>query len=380
MNTRCLVSCTVILISACADVTGTVDDGLHFAEITAGYFHTCGLAVNARAYCWGQNDLGTLGDGTHETRLSATPVFGNLPFKAIDSGAGHTCALTLTGAAWCWGQNDEGQAGDGTFVPRSKPVAVLGGLTFVSISAGHAHSCGVTADGGAYCWGDNSHGQLGDARESTNKSAVPVRVRSDETFEQVIAGYYETCGTTTSSETYCWGLNTEGQIGDATIVDRREPARVVGTRTYAYVAPGDRFVCGLSNSTTWCWGANRRGELGDNAGPDGSVVPLVVSGLPMLNIIATSSGESTVGGAESYGCGARADGRVVCWGGRIRALRGTGVSLLPLEGKVVEAIAAGSQHVCVRTRDDLVYCGGANYAGQLGDGTRTDRSNMVLVR
>jgi len=42
------------------------------------------------------------------------------------------------------------------------------------VSAGGAHTCGRTTGGTVYCWGGNSDGELGNG--STNGSAVPVRV------------------------------------------------------------------------------------------------------------------------------------------------------------------------------------------------------------
>jgi alpha-tubulin suppressor-like RCC1 family protein len=49
-----------------------------------------------------------------------------------------------------------------------------GGLGFRHISAGTGYSCGVTTAGVVYCWGDNSNGQLGDG--TIVASERPVRV------------------------------------------------------------------------------------------------------------------------------------------------------------------------------------------------------------
>jgi alpha-tubulin suppressor-like RCC1 family protein len=42
-------------------------------------------------------------------------------------------------------------------------------------------------------------------------------------------------------------------------------------------------------------------------------------------------------------------------------------------------LASGSEHTCARTRDDAVWCWGANGSGQLGDGTLNDQSEPVAV-
>lgn len=49
----------------------------------------------------------------------------------------------------------------------------------------------------------------------------------------------------------------------------------------------------------------------------------------------------------------------------------------PLDG--VAEIAVGAQHACARLNDGTVRCWGSNWAGQLGDGTTTDRVTAVAV-
>jgi alpha-tubulin suppressor-like RCC1 family protein len=141
--------------------------------LSAGYAHTCGVAVSGAVYCWGNNENGQLG---HTGPSSSTPtiVGGGLTFKAVSAGQKHTCALTSTGLAYCWGNNDFGQLGNGTRNASTAPVPVSLSLTFQSISAGETFSCGVTTAGVAWCWGDNEYGQLG-VRGITG-SLDPVKV------------------------------------------------------------------------------------------------------------------------------------------------------------------------------------------------------------
>jgi alpha-tubulin suppressor-like RCC1 family protein len=80
-------------------------------------------------------------------------VVGGLHFAALSAGGNHTCGITSEGKAYCWGANYWGQVGDGTTQPRPFPVAV------VAISAGaNGHTCGVTVGGGVFCWGGNGPG------------------------------------------------------------------------------------------------------------------------------------------------------------------------------------------------------------------------------
>jgi len=94
----------------------------------------------------------------------------------VSAGQFHSCGVTTSARAYCWGGNDFGEIGDGTSdINRASPVAVAGGLTFARVSAGfESHSCGVTPDGRAYCWGANGFGQLGNG--TVVQSLVPVAV------------------------------------------------------------------------------------------------------------------------------------------------------------------------------------------------------------
>src|SRR5688500_10654125 len=67
---------------------------LTFQTISAGGFHSCGLTTQGRAYCWGYNQLGQLGDGTNLNRMVPTPVATGLTFRQVSAGSHHSCGIT----------------------------------------------------------------------------------------------------------------------------------------------------------------------------------------------------------------------------------------------------------------------------------------------
>jgi alpha-tubulin suppressor-like RCC1 family protein len=93
--------------------------------LASGEAHTCALTNTGSVFCWGANSYGQLGDFSQE--MSPLPV--SVPrlggdISAITAGTYHTCALTSTGDVWCWGNNEVGQLGNNTLI-RTSPVQVM---------------------------------------------------------------------------------------------------------------------------------------------------------------------------------------------------------------------------------------------------------------
>jgi alpha-tubulin suppressor-like RCC1 family protein len=307
---------------------------LTFAAVTTGDLHTCGVTAAGPAYCWGDNASGQLGDGTTLSRSSPVLVAGGLSFAAVTAGALHTCGVTAAGAASCWGFNFSGQLGDGTKTSRSSPVPVAGGLSFAAVTAGSAHTCGVTrgstplAGLRAYCWGRNTEGELGDGTTIDRSSPVLVEEPPGVSFLAVTAGGFHTCGVTTvaGDAPYCWGDNDFGQVGDGTTTSRPSPELVAGGLSFAAVTAGALHTCGVTApGAASCWGRNLDGQLGD-----GTTTPRLT---PVL-----------VAGGLSFA-----------------------------------AVTPGGLHTCGVTAAGAASCWGRNTEGQLGDGTTIDRSGPVPV-
>ena len=84
------------------------------------------------------------------------------PFPPAGAGFGASCGVTTDHRAYCWGDNRLGELGDGTTTSSPKPVAVGGGHTFSEVRTNFDRTCGLSyPDGRAYCWGFNDEGQLG---------------------------------------------------------------------------------------------------------------------------------------------------------------------------------------------------------------------------
>lgn len=249
---------------------------VRFVLLDAGADHTCGLTSAGIAWCWGRNSMGELGDGTVTDRLVPTPVSGSQTWKAIAAGGfspvngagiGHSCAIATDNTAWCWGANTFGQLGRGSTSqgPNPVPEQVRGTRTFAAITAGlDDHTCALTDQGEAWCWGSNELGALGDGTRIDRDA--PVAVTGGMLFNTLVAGGFmgHTCGLTVGGLAFCWGDNGGGQLGDGTLTSKSTPSGVNGYN-FTSIDAGYRHTCGRATSgIIFCWGANGAGQVGND--------------------------------------------------------------------------------------------------------------------
>jgi alpha-tubulin suppressor-like RCC1 family protein len=354
--------------------------------VTVGGTHTCAVSTDNRAYCWGHNFSGELGDGTTTTRLSPVAVAGSIRFVQISAGYRHTCGVTTADRVYCWGENSEGQIGDGTqYTNRLVPVMVAGGRRYRQVRAGSYHSCALTTADLAFCWGNNEMGQLG----SKGAHITPTRVLGGHHFRRIIAGGLHTCGATKDDKAYCWGNNDYGELGDGHRINRIKPLVVVGNLPFREVlAGGGGFgdqqrqsadaghSCGVTrDGVAYCWGYNTFHQVNGSSGDQ--LTPQPIGG--QLRFVDVNPG-------DYHTCGLATTGKAYCWGYNNTGAVGDGTtttrpSPVPVAGGLTfRGISTGpfASHSCGVTTDRRVYCWGANGSGQLGDGT-TSANRLVPV-
>ena len=176
---------------------------------------TCATLSSGSVSCWGYNGNGDLGIGAEIPNSSNVPVtvLGMTNAAVIDLGLDEL-VLTRTGSALAWGNNRVGSVGDGTTIDRFTPVAVLNATDVTTIGMGTSHACLVHSTGIASCWGDNSFGELGNG--TLVNSSAPVNVVGLTNVKAIAGGDLHTCAVNTDGSVWCWGQN-EGDLGDGTI-------------------------------------------------------------------------------------------------------------------------------------------------------------------
>lgn len=362
-----------------ATVTLVVEPFLALVSLTAGSQHTCGLDASGRAWCWGANGSGQLGDSTFDRRYRPVAVRTALRFTAISAGRAHTCALTTGGEIHCWGNDRFGQLGDGdtTTTSRSAPGPVASGVTWRALDAGAEHVCGLSTGGLAYCWGRDFDGQSG-AAGSGGDLHGPTSVQGALTFASISAGQRHTCALTSLGEAHCWGSDALGALGDSTGNGvRRMPTAVSTAWRFTSITSGDERTCAItSTAMAVCWGDNSNGAVGDGSRVDR---PLPVAIQSNQSHVALTTG-------ANHSCGGTTGANTFCWGANGSGQLGVGgvpLSVVPVrvtDSDGFRQLVAGLVHSCALRVDLTAVCWGDGLDGALGDDRISAQPRVGPVR
>ena len=298
--------------------------GRRIRAVSAGTDHSCAIPDDGSLWCWGHNQYGQIGDGSTDPRPSPTPV--NLgedrTAKAVSTGNGHSCAILDDGSLKCWGYNQHGQIGDGSADPRLVPTTVELGddKTAKTVSLGGYHSCAILNDGSLKCWGDNRHGQIGDGSTDPRHSPTAINLGDNRTASALDAGGDHTCVLLDGDHSpVCWGLNDSGQLGDKTSTSRSSPTPVhlLSGHPAEALSLGHRHSCALmKNGILYCWGANSDRQLGD-----GSTEP---RSYPVAPNLGDHTSVRVAGAGGKHTCAIVEDDSLVCWGNNTSGRLGDG--------------------------------------------------------
>jgi alpha-tubulin suppressor-like RCC1 family protein len=339
-------------------------------SIAAGLGFTC-VTDGDDVSCWGSNDRGQLGIGSIGGAMSSPQLLSFAWPSAIAhlvAGDAHACARLEDDTIYCWGNNHVGQLGDGTLEDRSTPtLATL--PPSVRVVAGAFHTCALGTDANVRCWGYNTDGQVGDGTTTQRESPVMVATNVAE----LAAGDHHACARS-GGQVSCWGSNEMGEIGDGTLDVRTSPVAVPGI-VASNIMAGGRSTCARTIDGVSCWGLNDAGVL-NMTGAAYYVETPAPSMQPELFRIGGSTactgnacwGQNTVGQVGA--------GRFGYFG------QPTSVEGLPSEASTGSVFAISASHACaiVISLGRTVYCWGENASGEIGIGSFSGtRSPMTTV-
>ena len=243
--------------------------------------------------------------------------------------------------------------------------------------------------------GRDNYSQLGDGGVDTDTqthTAITSALLSGKTIDDVAMGSTHGCAITTeaTANVYCWGDNTNGQLGDQTVQRRVSPVRtyagtgILQSGKASKIAAGNSFTCVLATGApslgprtgfaeVLCWGFGS--SIGGGVRGD-AFEPQVLNPQP-------AASATDLDAYFGHACIVLTTGIVNCWGGNTEGQLGDGsttqryvatsiVQSGALSGKTVTDVEAGSMVSCVLTNEntDNLYCWGADgTTSSIGDGT-----------
>jgi alpha-tubulin suppressor-like RCC1 family protein len=291
-------------------------------------------------------------------------------FTSVGLGTSFVAAISNTGTLYTWGANTNGQLGY-ISATTSSPATVgantqaykvgetsVGTNSWSQVSAGYNHALAIDSTKRLFGWGNYAGTNPIITATMSWKSfiadSVTIAIRSDDTL-------------------WTWGLNSLGQVGDGTTINRSSPIQL-GTDTWKQISNGVNLVAGIkTNGTLWTWGYNNQGQLGDGT------------------IFNRSSPVQVPGSWSSISCGLSAtagiktDGTLWTWGGSGGGVLGDGTVIdksSPLQigtntkWKQVKMAYSLASAIDV---DSNLFMWGLNSSGELGLNDIVSRSSPVQV-
>lgn len=394
-----------IIATAGSISTVIVVEATWHQTLSVGRNAACAIGSQGTTQCWGDNTWTQLGASSSELGISAlgyatTPVapasLARITSLVSVTGDVH-CAQMATADWRCWGR-DVGHTSVAsapiTITPTSPPSQV----DWAMLSPAITSVCGLSRTFTVFCWGENQTGEFGTftgRAAGVGPSQTPIPADGAMHFARLVEGWVSTCGLTTDGTAYCWGDNVNGQLGFG-VADsvHAAPQRVATAEKFVQLSVGAKYTCGITVAhKALCWGRNTHGMLGDGTTTDRSV-PTAVAGNISFTSIQTNaatipsnlpaSTPSSAQGEYEHTCALTADGTAYCWGWNGAGQLGDGSQTDRLTPTLVStdqrftAIDLGDASTCA-TRGARVWCWGGNARGQVGDGTTTTRLTPVPV-
>jgi len=244
----------------------------------------------------------------------------------------------------------------------------------VGISAGESHTCVRLGSGEVYCWGNNSNGQIGDGTRTPALSAVNIATGGFTV--DIAVGQLHSCAVLNDQSARCWGENGRYQVvndaGAPQVLSPRAPYNNLGD--ILTIALGAEHTCARrSNGQVACWGRRCSGRLGQDTS---------CSGTTFRPAVGSINNTSHLDLGSNFATAMRTNPTVemVGWGyGALYALGDADNTSAQLVGPMLDgsddssigdvlAITSGTNFSCLVRSTGQVQCTGNNDQGQMGDG------------
>ncbi|XP_046841224.1 uncharacterized protein LOC124435332 isoform X2 [Xenia sp. Carnegie-2017] len=324
-----------------------------YTTLSCGQQHSALVTNTGDVYTWGKSSNGRLGHGDLIEEEGKAPPFRvellhiqRIRVRSVACGREHTLALTRQGV-YAWGSSDYGQLGLGSNAKQTRPAFVteLADKDCIALTCGYYHSLALSADRCVWAWGWGVHGQLGFG--NVEDYLIPARVTSLDRciVIRLAAGYSHTAVLNAEGKVYTFGGGVFGQLGHGPIKKQTRPKLVeeIAHENVQLICCGSfETMVVTSSQKFYKWGRNAqliRQAKDYFQKPDHKIAPrkqlthyLVPVEVP-----------------------------------------------LKIFSRIIQ-IQCGNNHAIFLTESGHVYTMGQNDRGQLGLGTRSEKSSPMLVQ
>jgi len=152
--------------------------------------------------------------------------------QIAEGGDSHSLILCNDKSVWATGLNNWGQGGDSTTTPRLTYVRMTAVSNAKAVSTGSWHSSVLLDDGTVWTCGYNNKSQLGNGTSCNCANPVPAPVVGPggigilDSIRAIAAGGRHNLVLHDDSTVWVWGLNSDGQLGDSTNIDKSTPVQI----------------------------------------------------------------------------------------------------------------------------------------------------------
>lgn len=342
-------------------------------KVFAGSSNSFLLKGDGTLWGAGQNEHGSLGDGSEKPRLKHVKVLDNV--KKVAPGTSHTMVLKNDGTLWAAGNNQMGQLANGTKTSLKKFTKVMEGVA--DVAAGHYATMIIKNDGSLWAVGNNSDNGLLGLNEKVSTVYELRKVMDD--VASISINNDGSYAIKKDNSLWAAGNNYNGALG----LEKKEYIRVhqkaMDSVRTAVAGPDYAMVIKMDGSL-WASGQNLHGQLGNKKGGydeknlkfemvmDDSVAN-VACGADFSAVLKTDN--------TLWMAGHHYMGRVGSGFGTLGKLRKYFFKVLD---NVVE-VSSGQGYTMVIQSNGFLKASGSNFSGQFGNKkSEEDAVHFVLLQ
>jgi alpha-tubulin suppressor-like RCC1 family protein len=302
---------------------------------------------------------------------------------------------------WAWGRNFIGlDINDNNIIGGlTTPVSAYGNknsdwkLVATCTNYYTASHAGIKNDGTLWCWGNDIRdgNPVGQIDGVANHKSTPVQIGAN-TWKMVATGRYHWMAIRTDGTLWGQGDNRAdfaidaGKLGTGnnTATKYSSPVQIAGGGTnWKSIACGESHTGAIkTDGTLWMWGWNNEGALGLNISYAGNdAVPWAHRSSPVQTVAGGTNWKQLSLGQNSVAA-VKTDGTLWTWGANWSGQLGDGTttsrsSPVQIAGTTWKQVSIGDSLCGAIKTDGTLWMWGYNANGGMGDGTTTSRSSPV---